>query len=150
MNFDHDAGIIDAVHTIDTTTPLPQSSQTGTLVVVGDGAVRIPLGPSSSRPPNDAGLLRFNTAFKGLEYNDGSMWVAGSEENMTYTKRVDFITDELLYRGEAVPGTATSSPSWRVRRITISAVDGDVTEEWASGNANFDKVWDDHLTFIYS
>jgi hypothetical protein len=33
--------------------------------------------------------------------------------------------------------------------MTIS-VDGDISETWASGNANYDKVWDDRLTYTYS
>jgi len=71
------------------------------------------------------------------------------EEEVVYSKRVDFISDLLLYRGEGSPGILTSAPTWRVRRITI-AVDGDVTEEWADGNADFDKIWDDHLSLSYS
>lgn len=148
MNLDHEAGIIDTVQTIDTTTQASQGGPAGTLIVVGDGAIRIPLGPDSTRPAHDAGLLRYSTTLKTLEYNDGTMWISGSDDNMTYTKRVDFITDSLLYRGEALPGTQTNEPEWRIRRLTIAS-DCDVTEEWANGNANFDKVWDDRLSLTY-
>ena len=72
------------------------------------------------------------------------------EDDVMYAKRVDFVTDDLLYRGEAAVGSAESAPVWRIRRITFGAIDGDVTEEWANGNANFDKTWDGRLGFTYS
>ena len=71
-----------------------------------------------------------------------------SEDEKVYSKRTDFITDELLYRGEADPGSIESDPVWRIRKITIS-LDGDVSEEWADGNANFDNVWADRLALTY-
>ena len=71
------------------------------------------------------------------------------EEEMVYTSRVDFIDDYLLYKGEAVPGSAASAAAWRIKRITIG-IDGDITEEWAGGNANFDKVWNNRLALSYS
>lgn len=72
-----------------------------------------------------------------------------SEDEMMYAKRVDFITELLLYRGEALPGTGDAGATWRIRRITIGT-DDDVTEEWADGNADFDNVWSDRLTLTYS
>jgi hypothetical protein len=71
------------------------------------------------------------------------------EEEVAYSKRIDFINDNLLYRGEASPGTATNASAWRIRKITIG-VDGDVTEEWADGNSQFTKIWDNHLSLTYS
>lgn len=70
------------------------------------------------------------------------------EEEMPYSKRTDFVSDSLIYRGEATPGSEESAPAWRIRRLTISA-DDDVTEEWADGNANFDNAWADRLTLNY-
>lgn len=72
-----------------------------------------------------------------------------SEEEMVYSKRVDFVTDNELYKGEALVGSSENLPAWRVRKIIIGN-DGDVTETWASGNALFDKVWSDRSTLIYS
>lgn len=80
----------------------------------------------------------------------GPMGPAGtSEDDVMYAKRVDFVTDNLLYRGEAVVGASEANALWRIRKIVIGA-DGDVTETWASGNANFDKAWTDRSTLIYS
>lgn len=71
------------------------------------------------------------------------------EEEVAQAKRVDFITDTLLYRGEADPGKLDSESAWRIRRITIGP-DDDVTEEWADGSANYNKVWDNRLGYTYS
>ena len=71
------------------------------------------------------------------------------EEEVAQAKRVDFITDNLLYRGEADPGKLDSESAWRIRRITIGS-DNDVTEEWANGDANYNKIWDNRLSYAYS
>lgn len=59
----------------------------------------------------------------------------------------------VLYKGEANPGTANSSALWRIQRITITTDVGgndDVTIEWASGSASFNQVWDDRASLSYS
>lgn len=71
-----------------------------------------------------------------------------NEEDMTYAKRVDFISDNLLYKGEADVGSLDTSPSWRIRRITLGN-DGDVIEEWADGDALFNNIWDSRATLTY-
>jgi hypothetical protein len=72
-----------------------------------------------------------------------------TDEEMPYSKRIDFITDAELYKAEAVVGASESAPLWRIRKITIAA-DNDVSETWASGTALYDKVWTDRLTYTYS
>jgi|OpeIllAssembly_1097287.scaffolds.fasta_scaffold00006_6 hypothetical protein len=72
-----------------------------------------------------------------------------SEEDVVYTKRLDVVSDLLMYRGEAAVGSVETNPVWRIRRITI-AVDGDITEEWASGTADFIHPWTDRLALSYS
>lgn len=69
-------------------------------------------------------------------------------DSQIYAKRVDFINDNLLYKGEAIVGTAPSVSSWRIVRISIGN-DGDVTNEWADGNANFDNIWDNRTGLTY-
>lgn len=66
-----------------------------------------------------------------------------------FTKRIDFINDNLFYKGEAAPGSTESAAAWRISLVSIAA-DGDVTETWASGNANFTKSWTDRLSYTYS
>ncbi len=71
------------------------------------------------------------------------------EDETMFAKRVDFVTDNEMYRGEAAVGSSENLAVWRIRKIVIG-VDGDVTENWASGTANFDKVWADRTSLVYS
>lgn len=71
------------------------------------------------------------------------------EDDVMYAKRVDFVSDDLLYRGEAAVGSLPSGAVWRIRRIAFNPLDGDVIEQWAEGNANFDKAWDDRASLVY-
>jgi hypothetical protein len=70
-------------------------------------------------------------------------------DSQIYAKRVDFINDNLLYKGEAIVSTAPSASSWRIKQISIGN-DGDIVELWADGNTNFDNIWNDRLTLGYS
>ena len=67
---------------------------------------------------------------------------------MQTAMQYDYIDATTSYRGEAVPGTATSAALWRVQRITITG--DDLVIEWADGSANFTKIWDDRLSLTYS
>ena len=70
-------------------------------------------------------------------------------DKVQYSERVDFITDNLLYRGEALPGSSESDPVWRIREITIG-VDNDVTTLYADGDAQFNNSWTDRASLPYS
>jgi hypothetical protein len=72
-----------------------------------------------------------------------------SEEDTMYSKRIDFINDSTLYRGEAAVGSYENLEVWRIRKIAMSSIDGDITETWASGNALFNKIWVDRTTYTY-
>lgn len=71
-----------------------------------------------------------------------------SDEEVPFAKRVDFITDNELYKGEAVVGSAEAAASWRIRKVTIGE-DSDVSETWAGGTSSYDKRWSDRLTYTY-
>lgn len=60
-------------------------------------------------------------------------------ESMPYAKRVDAVGESIIYKGEAVPGSAESDPAWRISRITLAG--DDLVEEWASGTAAFVHAW---------
>lgn len=73
---------------------------------------------------------------------------------LSNAQRVDEENDgDTLYVGDALPGTATSSAAWRIKRITFT-VDGngntDSVTEWADGNSNRDNIWDNRLSLSYS
>ena len=71
------------------------------------------------------------------------------EGDEVLSKRINFVGEDIIYKGEAPVGSLDSSSFWRIRKIIIAA-DGDVTEIWANGNSNYDKVWNNHLTYTYS
>lgn len=71
-----------------------------------------------------------------------------SEEDQMFSRRVDFEGD-MIYRGEAEVGAAESDAVWRIRKIDV-AVDGDVTETWANGTADFVHRWDGRYELEYS
>lgn len=68
-------------------------------------------------------------------------------EEMKYSKRVDFVGTDTIYKGEAEPGSSEDDEVWRISKITF--VDEDATEQWAEGNASFDKMWSSRLGYNY-
>ena len=69
-----------------------------------------------------------------------------------YTLRYDDTTNPLYtYIGEAIPGTPTSDPSWRIKRLT----NADVTVLWAklpseeTSSDEFNKVWNNRTSYTY-
>ena len=92
-----------------------------------------------------------------IEAEDGSVIIAdvgqqgpAAESTLPLASRVDFVGDTLIYRAKANPGTLDATNGWRIEEITFVGPDEDVEIRWAGGNANFDKVWDDRATFLYS
>jgi hypothetical protein len=65
-----------------------------------------------------------------------------------YALQYDDVGGGVAYVGEANPGSATSSASWRIKRITTLGLD--VTTEWADGDTDFDNVYDDRAILTYS
>lgn len=68
-------------------------------------------------------------------------------ETMPYAKRTDFVGDDVIYKGEAEPGSLESDPVWRISKITF--VGEDATEQWAGGTANFVHVWANRTSLTY-
>ncbi len=75
-------------------------------------------------------------------------------ENMPLlTKKIEnYSSGQPKYIGEAMPGTATSSAKWRIRKMEYD--DGTnmppTGETWADGTSDFIKIWDDRDTYSYS
>lgn len=111
------------------------------LTLQSDGSIDI-IGNSAA----DSVEFRFNNS---AGYITEAEAIAILENELAQATRVDFVSDTVLYRGEADPGTATSSAFWRIRRITLNS-EGDAITEWADGNANYDNVWDNRASLSYS
>jgi hypothetical protein len=52
------------------------------------------------------------------------------------------------YIGYANAGSATSGTVWAIKRVV--EVGNNVTITWVDGTKDFDNIWDDRLTLIYS
>lgn len=118
----------------------------GNFHYVGNGAPSAGLG-------NDGDI--YTDADNGDIYEKvtGSWSLQGSPGSMALTTRSDTIDPtvfpEVTYRGDALPGTATSVASWRIQRMTMQS-DGDIDIVFADGNDNFDNIWDNRLSLSYS
>jgi len=66
---------------------------------------------------------------------------------MPYAKRVDAVGESVIYRGEAIPGSADSDPAWRISRITMTG--DDLVEQWANATADFVHVWASREAYEY-
>lgn len=57
---------------------------------------------------------------------------------------------QTIYVGEADPGTLKASARWRIKKFTLDVNDNPTDIQWATGNRNFDKVWNSRTTYTYS
>ena len=118
----------------------------GNFHYVGNGAPSAGLG-------NDGDI--YTDADNGDIYEKitGSWSLQGSPGSVALTIRSDTIDPtafpEVTYRGDALPGVATSAASWRIQRMTMQS-DGDIDIVFADGNDNFDNIWDNRLSLSYS
>jgi len=62
--------------------------------------------------------------------------------------RVDVPVAGTTYEGYALPGTLNGTPAWKIKKIVVAGAL--TTTTYASGDSNFDKVWDDRATYTYS
>lgn len=52
-----------------------------------------------------------------------------------------------IYLGYAIPGTTTSNPSWKIKRVNTS---NPISIKWADSSTLYNKVWDDRSTYTYA
>lgn len=60
------------------------------------------------------------------------------------------VANNPIYVGEARPGVTQNVTGWRIKRITFDISNNPTNVEWAEGNAEFDKTWNDRLGYRYS
>lgn len=71
-----------------------------------------------------------------------------SSTDPTITVRIDEVSSSLLYIGTARIGSATSSALWQVQKVTVVSTVTSIL--WADGNSNYDNIWDDRASLVYS
>jgi hypothetical protein len=78
---------------------------------------------------------------------DGSNWVRNAGTYAAFSIQIDVASSTVTYIGKAVPGTATSSSTWQIKKIDSTS---GTSILFASGNSNFDKVYDNRASLSYS
>ena len=73
---------------------------------------------------------------------------SSGDEEMKYSERVDFIGEDTMYKGEAVPGSSESAAVWRICKVIF--VGDDVVKQWGDGDASFIHAWTNRLSISYS
>lgn len=61
---------------------------------------------------------------------------------------VDETNPNTIYNGFAMLSASTQEPVWAIQKVTNTK--GILTYQWAGGNKNFDKVWDNRKVLVYS
>ena len=62
----------------------------------------------------------------------------------------DVTTAQVMYVGYAIPGSATSSAVWQIRKIDESGSPTTLALSFADGNQSFDNIWDNRASLSYS
>jgi hypothetical protein len=67
-----------------------------------------------------------------------------------FTVRTEYDSESnLIYYGEAEPGSLESEARWRIKKMTWSGSNL-VDIKWANGDTLFTKIWDNRVTYNYS
>lgn len=98
----------------------------------------------------DGAVMTYSAALNKIIFTVPTNVGTSTDESMPFAKRIDFISDNELYKAEAPVGSLETDPVWRIHKITISPIDSDIVEVWANGNSNYDKVWANRLSYTYS
>jgi len=117
-----------------------------------NGTVELDLSPIAADELSDIDTTTTAPAVGDVLAWDGSNWIPTDVSEMPqYIKQVDFDdSNNYIYTGEALPGTATSAASWRITRVEFVGSDEDVVKLYADGDANFDNIWDNRGVLAYS
>jgi len=72
------------------------------------------------------------------------------EPTSYYTVKIAYDGTNPEYIGKAPTGTATSTASWSIKKITWDGNNNPTDIKWASGTETYDKVWDNRASYSYS
>lgn len=65
-----------------------------------------------------------------------------------YVVQKDESSATEIYFGYANPGTSTSAPEWKIKKLTL--VGNNFSVKFADGNSNFDNNWESRTSLTYS
>lgn len=68
-----------------------------------------------------------------------------------YSKELDYdVNGNVIYFGEALPGTALSDALWRIKHLTYDVNGNLLSTLWAAGSNTFDQIWNNRAGLAYS
>lgn len=71
--------------------------------------------------------------------------------DLVHTKKFEADgSGRILYMGYSTPGKATSAKTWLIKKMTYDGNGFQTDEQFANGNAEFDKNWDSRANYQYS
>lgn len=79
--------------------------------------------------------------------NGGTRQLSVNDFGSALSLRMDEASATVTYVGEALPGTATSAASWRIKKLDTAA---GTSVKWADGDTLFNNVWDNRAALTYS
>lgn len=59
-------------------------------------------------------------------------------------------SSNVEYLGYALPGSATSSPVWLIKKMSYDVSNRFTGSTFADGNSEFDNIWDNRASLTYS
>ena len=108
---------------------------------------RVDLYPNKNSPPADAQIQ--TGTLSGLKVGADTYVLGGSLEVDSAAKalQLDDVGGTVLYVGEAIAGTPTSTALWRIKKITFTG--DDISIQWAGAGA-YGLIWDNRLAYTYT
>jgi hypothetical protein len=97
------------------------------------------------------GQGKFNESFYQDEEGKWTLRTSsGSSSSVStnYKILLDEVSDSILYVGYALPGTATSAETWRIKKVLTSGAI--TTISYANGSDSLTNSWDLRATYTYS
>lgn len=122
MNFNHDAGSVTSLLTIDTTQAPPLGGR-DTLQIVGTGGLAIPSGTTAERPTGvPAGTQRWNTTIGAVETFNGTTWATDSGGTVT-SVTVESANAALDVTNPTVTGSGTITVTAHQELVNLTGID---------------------------
>lgn len=70
-----------------------------------------------------------------------------TSKNDAFTTRIDEVSDTLMYIGQAIAGSGTDEPNWRVFKLDTTS---GLIITYADGNTNYDNIWDNRASLTFN
>jgi hypothetical protein len=107
---------------------------------MADTFIQVPADGVGKKVRNISSTVNGETVYQQVVFSADGLLTQAMENNTS---------GQVIYLGEALPGTAKSSSGWRIKKLTYDGFSV-VDVQWAGGSSDFDKVWNDRAGYSYS